>query len=67
MQPQEKMKCAIYARVSTDQQGDSIDNQVSQCCEYISRFGDFYDAAELLFIGMRRYPVIIRVFLTAKK
>jgi DNA invertase Pin-like site-specific DNA recombinase len=46
MQLQEKSKCAIYARVSTDQQGDSIDNQVSQCCEYISRFGDFYDAAE---------------------
>jgi site-specific DNA recombinase len=46
MQPTEKMKCAVYARVSTDQQGDSIDNQISQCCEYISRFSEVYDAAE---------------------
>lgn len=44
----EKIKCAIYARVSTDQQGDSIDNQVSQCEEYISRLGDQYDRSDII-------------------
>jgi site-specific DNA recombinase len=48
MQVQEKIKCAIYARVSTGQQGDSIDNQVSQCLEYISRLGDSYDSADIM-------------------
>lgn len=41
--PSMPIRCAIYARVSTDQQGDSIDNQVGQCREYISRLGDAYD------------------------
>jgi site-specific DNA recombinase len=45
-QPLTKMKCAIYARVSTDQQGDSLDNQLSQCSEYISRLGELYDPTE---------------------
>ncbi|MDQ6423503.1 recombinase family protein [Paenibacillus sp. LHD-117] len=44
----EKIKCAIYARVSTDQQGDSIENQVSQCEEYISRLGDHYDRSDTI-------------------
>ena len=42
------IKCAIYARVSTDKQGDSIENQVSQCQEYISRLGSLYDAEDML-------------------
>lgn len=44
----EKIKCAVYARVSTDKQGDSIENQVSQCQEYISRLGPHYDSEDLL-------------------
>jgi len=44
----EKIKCAVYARVSTDKQGDSIENQVSQCQEYISRLGPQYDTEDLL-------------------
>jgi site-specific DNA recombinase len=43
-----KIKCAIYARVSTDQQGDSIGNQVSQCQEYISRLGEQYDTTDII-------------------
>jgi site-specific DNA recombinase len=42
------IKCAIYARVSTDQQGDSIENQISQALEYISRLGDQYDTQDVL-------------------
>ncbi|NTZ19015.1 recombinase family protein [Paenibacillus sp. JMULE4] len=45
---QEKIKCAIYARVSTDQQGDSIENQISQCQEYISRLGRQYDDTDII-------------------
>lgn len=45
---QEKIKCAIYARVSTDQQGDSLENQISQCQEYISRLGRQYDGADII-------------------
>jgi site-specific DNA recombinase len=48
LQSLDKIKCAIYARVSTDQQGDSIDNQVSQCQEYISRLGNLYDASDIV-------------------
>ncbi|WP_027085513.1 recombinase family protein [Cohnella panacarvi] len=48
MSASEKIKCAVYARVSTDKQGDSIENQVSQCQEYISRLGSLYDAENLL-------------------
>jgi site-specific DNA recombinase len=48
LQLHEKIKCAIYARVSTDQQGDSIDNQVSQCQEYISRLGVQYDSNDVI-------------------
>ncbi|MBB6669608.1 recombinase family protein [Cohnella nanjingensis] len=44
----EPIKCAVYARVSTDQQGDSIENQVSQCKEYIARLGPSYDGAEIM-------------------
>lgn len=43
-----RIKCAIYARVSTDQQGDSIDNQVSQCEEYIHRLGEQYDVSDII-------------------
>ncbi|MBP1154506.1 MULTISPECIES: recombinase family protein [unclassified Paenibacillus] len=45
---QEKIKCAIYARVSTDHQGDSIENQISQCQEYISRLGHQYDHTDII-------------------
>jgi DNA invertase Pin-like site-specific DNA recombinase len=40
------IQCAIYVRVSTDQQGDSIENQISQCREYISRMGEPYDPGD---------------------
>lgn len=44
-------RCAIYARVSTDQQSDSIDNQVSQAKEFISRLGnEFTTNDELVYI-----------------
>lgn len=33
----DKIKCGIYARVSTDRQGDSIENQVDQAREYLRR------------------------------
>ncbi|WP_027085496.1 recombinase family protein [Cohnella panacarvi] len=48
MSSSEKIKCAVYARVSTDKQGDSIENQVGQCQEYISRLGPQYDTEDLL-------------------
>lgn len=44
----DKIKCAVYARVSTDQQGDSIENQVSQCREFITRLGDMYDYHDII-------------------
>lgn len=36
------IKCGIYARVSTDKQEDSIENQIGQATEFISRLGDEY-------------------------
>lgn len=42
----DKIKCAIYARVSTDKQGDSVENQISQATEFISRLGDEYELDE---------------------
>ncbi|GAA4711521.1 recombinase family protein [Brevibacillus fulvus] len=46
-----KVKCAIYARVSTDKQGDSIENQISQAKEYIQRLGPNYEYdEELIFV-----------------
>ncbi|WP_338842105.1 recombinase family protein [Paenibacillus glucanolyticus] len=42
-----KIKCGIYARVSTDRQGDSIENQVGQGTEYIKRLGDEYDTENI--------------------
>ncbi|WP_201319071.1 recombinase family protein [Paenibacillus sp. EPM92] len=45
---QEKIKCGIYARVSTDKQGDSIENQVSQGLEYIKRLGEQYDTDNVI-------------------
>lgn len=45
---QDQIKCAIYARVSTDQQGNSIENQVSQCQEYLCRLGDQYDTSDII-------------------
>ena len=44
----DKIKCAIYARVSTDQQGDSLENQIAQCREYIARLGDAYDSDDVI-------------------
>ncbi|QSO48231.1 recombinase family protein [Alicyclobacillus mengziensis] len=35
-------RCAVYARVSTDMQGDSLDNQVDYALEYIRRLGPDY-------------------------
>lgn len=43
----DKIKCGIYARVSTDKQGDSIENQVSQCTEYIRRMGNEFDIDDI--------------------
>lgn len=37
-----KIKCGIYARVSTERQGDSVENQVDQATEFISRLGEEY-------------------------
>jgi site-specific DNA recombinase len=34
--------CAVYARVSTDMQGESLENQVDYAREYIRRLGDDY-------------------------
>lgn len=34
--------CAVYARVSTDKQGDSLENQIEYAKEYIRRLGDNY-------------------------
>jgi site-specific DNA recombinase len=34
--------CAVYARVSTDMQGESLENQVEYAREYIRRLGDEY-------------------------
>jgi len=48
MQPETRIRCAIYARVSTDQQGDSIENQISQCEEYIHRLGEHYDTSDIM-------------------
>lgn len=42
-----KIKCGIYARVSTDRQGDSVENQVSQATEYIRRLGNEYDTENI--------------------
>ncbi len=44
----EKIKCAIYARVSTDRQGDSIENQVDQATEYINRMGENIDTEDII-------------------
>lgn len=41
-----KLQCGIYARVSTDKQGDSVENQVGQGTEFISRLGDEYELNE---------------------
>lgn len=43
----DKIKCGIYARVSTDRQGDSIENQVGQGIEYIKRLGDEFDTEDI--------------------
>lgn len=44
----QKIKCAIYARVSTEKQGDSMENQISQALEYIKRMGDEYDSEDII-------------------
>ncbi|MCL6637882.1 MAG: recombinase family protein [Alicyclobacillus sp.] len=38
--------CAVYARVSTDQQGESLENQVAYAREYIRRLGSEYQLDE---------------------
>lgn len=38
----EIIKCGIYARVSTDMQGESIENQIDQATEFIARLGEEY-------------------------
>lgn len=35
--------CAVYARVSTDRQGESLENQVDYAKEYIRRLGDEFE------------------------
>lgn len=37
-----KIICGVYARDSTDKQGDTIENQISQASEFISRLGPEY-------------------------
>jgi site-specific DNA recombinase len=44
----DKIRCAVYARVSTEQQGDSLENQVGQCREFIARLGDYYDTTDIV-------------------
>ncbi|QQE79624.1 recombinase family protein [Alicyclobacillus sp. SO9] len=39
-------RCAVYARVSTDMQGESLDNQVDYAREYIRRLGADYHLEE---------------------
>ncbi|MCL6593195.1 MAG: recombinase family protein [Alicyclobacillus sp.] len=41
-----KKTCAVYARVSTDQQGESLENQVAYAREYIGRLGGEYQLDE---------------------
>ncbi|MFB6366858.1 recombinase family protein [Paenibacillus elgii] len=48
MNKENKIRCAIYARVSTDRQGDSIENQIGQGQEYIKRLGEKYDADNVI-------------------
>lgn len=38
--------CAVYGRVSTDMQGDSLENQVDYAREYIRRLGQDFQIAE---------------------
>lgn len=46
-----KIICGVYARDSTDKQGDTVDNQISQSKEFISRLGDnFIMDEECIFI-----------------
>lgn len=35
-------RCAVYARVSTDMQGESLENQVEYAQEYVRRLGEGY-------------------------
>ena len=63
----DKIKCAIYARVSTDKQGDSVENQISQATEFISRLGDEYELdEECIFIDNAVSGNTIQAFLNGK-
>ena len=42
------VRCAIYARVSTDKQGESLENQVAYATEYIHRLGSRYEVSDSL-------------------
>lgn len=42
----EKIQCGIYVRVSTDKQDTSVENQVDQATEFISRLGDQFEVNE---------------------
>lgn len=48
MSVKDKIKCAVYARDSTDQQGDTLTNQINQCKEYIKLLGEQYDYENVL-------------------
>lgn len=39
----EVIKCGVYARVSTDRQDDSIENQIGQATEFINRLGSEFE------------------------
>lgn len=39
-------RCAVYARVSTDMQGESLENQVSYAQEYVRRLGENFHMEE---------------------
>lgn len=48
LESSELIKCAIYGRASTGKQEDSIQNQVAQGKEYISRLGKQYDSEDVM-------------------
>lgn len=41
-----RRRCAVYARVSTDMQGESLENQVAYAQEYVRRLGDAFELME---------------------
>lgn len=42
----DKIKCGLYARDSTDKQGDTVENQISQGREFVNRMGPEFELDE---------------------